>query len=159
MKFLLGLEVQQVRWAFLHHKKNMQKRSTPREPCVKLSKFDGEERVDAIRYRCLVGSLRYLTSTRPDILLSVGVVSRFMEEPVYSQWKALKRIPRYIQGTISFGTFYTKADDYKLIWYSDSDCCGDIDDRKSMGGIYVFHGKYRIYLAFKEATDRHTLGV
>lgn len=72
------------------------------EPGAKLLKFDGGECVEASRYRSLVGSLRYLTCTRLDISLSVGIVSQFMEEPVYSHWKALKRILRYIQGTVSF---------------------------------------------------------
>jgi hypothetical protein len=111
--------------------------STPMEPGAKLSKFDGGERVDASRYRSLVGSLRYLTCTRPDLSLSVGIINRFMEEPVYSHWKALKRILRYIQGMVSLGLFYSKAKDYKLVGYSDNDWCRDIDDRKSTSG-YVF---------------------
>ncbi|XP_039017289.1 secreted RxLR effector protein 161-like [Hibiscus syriacus] len=114
--------------------------STPMEPSAKLSKFDGGERVDASRYRSLVGSLRYLTCTRSDLSLSVGIASRFMEEPVYSHWKALKRILRYIQGTVSLGLFYSKAEDYKLVGYSDSDWCRDIDDRKSTSGYVFFMG-------------------
>jgi hypothetical protein len=55
--------------------------------------------VDASKYRSLVGSLRYLTCTRPDITYSVGIVSRFMEEPNHSHLKAIKRILRYIRGT------------------------------------------------------------
>ena len=70
--------------------------STPMEPGAKLSRYDGGDRVDPTRYRSLVESLRYLTCTRPDISYSVGVVSRFMEEPVNTHWKALKRILRYI---------------------------------------------------------------
>ncbi|CAJ2652499.1 unnamed protein product [Trifolium pratense] len=107
---------------------------------AKLSKFDGGERVEASKYRSLVGSLRYLTCTRPDISLSVGIVSRFMEEPVYSHWKALKRILRYIQGTVSLGMFYSRTEDYKLVGYSDSDWCGDVDDRKSTSGYVFFMG-------------------
>ena len=79
--------------------------SIPMEPGVKLSKYDEGERVDANRYWSLVGSLRYLTCTRPDLLLSVGIISRFMEELI-SHWKALKRVLRYIQGTVSLGLFY-----------------------------------------------------
>jgi len=114
--------------------------STPMEPGAKLSKFDGGERVDASKYRSLIGSLRYLTSARPDLSLSVGIVSRFMEEPVYSHWKALKRILRYIQGTVSLGLFYSTVEDYKLVGFSDSDWCGDIDDRKSTSGYVFFMG-------------------
>ncbi|KAE8671027.1 hypothetical protein F3Y22_tig00112000pilonHSYRG00251 [Hibiscus syriacus] len=153
MKFFLGLEVRQVETGIFvsqetyakeilkkYNMENCNPVSTPMEPGAKLSKFDGGERVDASRYRSLVGSLRYLTCTRPDLSLSVGIVSRFMEEPVYSHWKALKRILRYIQGTVSLGLFYSKAEDYKLVGYSDSDWCGDIDDRKSTSGYVFFMG-------------------
>jgi hypothetical protein len=111
--------------------------STPMEPGAKLSRYDGGDRVDSTRYRSLVGSLRYLTCTRSDISYSVGVVSRFMEELVYTHWKALKRILRYIRGTESLGLFFSRTDEYKLVGYSDSDWCGDIDDQKSTSG-YVF---------------------
>ena len=110
------------------------------EPGAKFSKYDEGERVDANRYRSLVGSLRYLTCTRLDLSLSVDIISRFMEEPIYSHWKALKRVLRYIQGTVSFGLFYSKTEDYKLVGYSDSDWCGDIDDRKSISGHVFFMG-------------------
>ena len=107
------------------------------EPGTKLSKFDGGERVDANKYQSLVGSLRYLTCSRPDLSLSVGVISWFIEEPIYSHWKALKRVLRYIQGTVSLGLFYSKVANYRLTGYSDSDWCEDIDDRKSTS-VYVF---------------------
>ena len=88
----------------------------------------------------MVGNLRYLICTKPDLSLSVGIISRFMEEPIYSHWKALKRVLRYIQGTVSLGLFYSKTEDYKLVGYSDSDWCGDIDDRKSTSGYVFFMG-------------------
>ena len=94
---------------------NCNPNSIPMEPGSKLSKFDGGERVDASRYRSLVGSLRYLTCTRSDLSLSVDIISRFMEEPVHSHWKVLKRVLRYIQGTVSLELFYSKAKDYKLV--------------------------------------------
>ena len=110
------------------------------ESGTKLSKFDGGDQVDASKYRSLVGSLRYLTSTRPDLLLSVGIVSRYMEEPSYSHWKVLKRILRYIRGTISLGLYYTKLNNYELVGYSDSDWCEDVDDRKSTSRYVFFMG-------------------
>ncbi|KAG6508046.1 hypothetical protein ZIOFF_033401 [Zingiber officinale] len=153
MKFFLGLEVRQGKTGIFvsqeAYAKEILKKykmescnpvSTPMEPGAKLSKFDGGERVDASKYRSLVGSLRYLTCTRPDLALSVGIVSRFMEEPVHSHWKALKRILRYIIGTVSLGLYYTNAADYKLVGYSDSDWCGDLDDRKSTSGYVFFYG-------------------
>lgn len=153
MKYFLGLEIRQEKTGIFvaqeTYAKEILKRNkmadcnpvlTPMEPGVKLSKFDGGERVDATKYRSVVGSIRYLTCTRPDLSFSVCIVSRFMEEPVYSHWKALKRILRYIQGTVSLGLFYSKAEDYKLVGYSDSDWCGDIDDRKSTSGFVFFMG-------------------
>ena len=108
---------------------------------TKLSKFEGGASVEANLYQSLVGSLRYLTCTRPDIPYSVGVLSRFMEDPKQSHWKAIKRILRYIQGTKSLGLIYTRTEDYKLLAYSDSDWCGDIDDRKSTSGYMFFMGE------------------
>ena len=63
-----------------------------------------------------------------------------MKEPIYSHWKALKRVLRYVQGTMSLGLFYSKTEDYKLVGYSDSDWYGDIDDRKSTSGYVFFMG-------------------
>lgn len=153
MKFFLGLEVRQGETGIFVSQETYAKEilkkykmadcnpvSTPMEPGAKLSKFDGGERVDASKYRSLVGSLRYLTCTRPDLSLSVGIVSRFMEEPVYSHWKALKRILRYVKGTESLGLFYSKTEEFKLLGYTDSDWCGDIDDRKSTSGYVFFMG-------------------
>ncbi|KAE8735514.1 hypothetical protein F3Y22_tig00000340pilonHSYRG00533 [Hibiscus syriacus] len=153
MKYFLGLEVRQENIGIFvsqeKYAKEILKRNkmedcnpvlTPMEPGAKLSKFDGGERVDATKYRSLVGSLRYLTCTRSDISYSVSVVSRFMEEPVYTHLKAVKRILRYIHGTESLGLFYTKAEDFMLVGYSDSDWCGDVDDRKSTSGYVFFLG-------------------
>ncbi|KAE8706666.1 hypothetical protein F3Y22_tig00110388pilonHSYRG00007 [Hibiscus syriacus] len=150
MKYFLGLEVRQENTGIFvsqeKYAKEILKRNkmedcnpvlTPMEPGAKLSKFDGGERVDATKYRSLVGSLRYFTCTRPDISYCVGVVSRFMEEPVYTHLKAVKRNLWYIRGTESLGLFYTKAEDFMLVGYSDNDWCGDVDDRKSKSG-YVF---------------------
>lgn len=103
---------------------------------MKLSRFEGQ--VNASNYRSLVGSLRYLTCTRPDIAYSVGILSRYMEDPRHSHLKAIKRILRYIRGTESLGLLYSKANGFKLVGYSDSDWCGDVDDRKSTSG-YVFY--------------------
>ena len=90
--------------------------------------------------KSLVGSLRYLTSTRPDILFAVGVVSRFMEAPTFTHMKAVKRILRYLKGTIDFELFYSPSNNFKLVGFCDSDFAGDIDDRKSTIGFVFFMG-------------------
>ncbi|CAL1381539.1 unnamed protein product [Linum trigynum] len=114
--------------------------STPAECGLKLSKDDKGEKVNSTKFRSLVGSLRYLTCTRPDILYAVGLVSRYMEAPTMSHWNAAKRILRYIKGTIDHGLLYTKSENFKLVGYCDSDWAGDVDDRKSTTGFVFFLG-------------------
>jgi len=63
---------------------------------MRFSKFEGEDQVNASKYCSLVGNLRYLTCTRSDIAYSVGIVSRFVEDPRCLHLKAIRRILRYI---------------------------------------------------------------
>ncbi|KAG6496141.1 hypothetical protein ZIOFF_043989 [Zingiber officinale] len=114
--------------------------NTPVECGVKLSKHDEEEKVDPTFFKSLVGSLRYLTCTRSDILYAVGLVSRYMEDPTTTHLKITKRILRYIKGTIDFGLLYSTSNHFKLEGYSDSDWGGDIGDRKSTTGFVFFMG-------------------
>ncbi|KAH9671981.1 hypothetical protein KPL70_017541 [Citrus sinensis] len=102
--------------------------------------FTGSEDIDPTFFKSFVGSLRYLTCTRPDILYAVGLVSRYMENPKTTHFKAAKRILRYIKGTTNFGLLYSFSNDYKLVGYSDSDWGGDVDDRKSTTRFVFFMG-------------------
>ena len=70
---------------------------------LKLSKFSSEPLVDATAYRSIVGSLRYLVNTRPDLAFAVGYVSRFLEEPREDHLVAVKHILRYVEGTKNWG--------------------------------------------------------
>lgn len=91
-------------------------------------------------FRQIVGSLRYLCNSRPDICYSVSVISKFMHDPKKSHLIAAKRIPKYIEGAMEFGLLFpngAKSEVNELIGYSDSDWCGDLTDRKSTSG-YVF---------------------
>uniref|UniRef100_A0A453B0H4 Reverse transcriptase Ty1/copia-type domain-containing protein n=1 Tax=Aegilops tauschii subsp. strangulata TaxID=200361 RepID=A0A453B0H4_AEGTS len=114
----------------------------PIEPRLKLSKRSEASAVDATEYRSVVGSLRYLVNTRPDLAYSVGIVSRFMEAPTTEHWAAVKHILRYIKGTTNFGCVYLreKKEMVELLGYSDSDLAGDVDDRKSTSGVAYFLG-------------------
>ena len=113
---------------------------TPMEQHLKLLPGKPELILDATKYRSLVGSLRYLVNTRPDLAFSVGMVSRFMETPNAEHWTAIKRIIRFVAGTIQYGCKYSKGADAALVGYSDSDHAGDLERRKSTSGIVFFLG-------------------
>jgi len=114
---------------------------TPMEPRLKLSKISDAPPVDATEYRGIVGSLRYLVHTRPDIAFAVGYVSRFMEAPTTEHLAAVKRILRYVAGTIDYGCCYKRAGaEAKLLGFSDADMGGDVDTRKSTTGVLFFFG-------------------
>ncbi|KAH9782617.1 hypothetical protein KPL71_008982 [Citrus sinensis] len=130
--------------------------STPVECGVKLSKHDEGENIYPTFFKSLVGSLRYLTCTRPDILYAIGLVSRYMENPKTTHFKAATRILRYIKGTTNFGLLYSFSNDYKLVGYSDNDWGRDVDDRKSTTG-FVLHGRYCFHMDVKEATNCHAI--
>lgn len=78
-----------------------------------------------------------MVATRPDIAFAVGVVSRYMERPTEANVNAVKRILKYVKGTINVGIKYVKGGDFELIGYSDADYAGDRMTRKSTSG-YVF---------------------
>ena len=103
-----------------------------------LSKDDEGEDVNPTLFKRLVGSLMYLTATRPDIMQGVSLISRFMETPKDTHWSVGKRILRYIAGTRDYGIMYASTEKKELIGYTDSDFAGSLDDRKSTSG-YVFH--------------------
>jgi hypothetical protein len=113
---------------------------TPMEQHLKLLPGKPELILDATKYRSLVGSLRYLVNTRPDLAFSVGMVSRFMETPNAEHWTAIKRIIRFVAGTIQYGCKYSKGANAVLVGYSYSDHAGDLERRKSTSGIVFFLG-------------------
>ncbi|XP_059638620.1 uncharacterized mitochondrial protein AtMg00810-like [Cornus florida] len=153
MAYYLGIEVKQMNDGIFIHQEGYAKEilnkfkmedcklvNTPMEVGIKLSRDEDGETVDPTFFKSLVGSLRYLTCTRLDILFVVGLVSRFMERPTITHFKAAKRILRYIKGTLDFGLFYSFTNDFKLVGYSDSDWARDLDDRKSTSGYCFFMG-------------------
>ena len=73
----------------------------------------------------IVGSLIYLSITLPDITFVVGILSRFMHHPCEGHWVAAKRVLKYLKGTQTYGTKYSKVLDFHLAGYSYSDFDGD----------------------------------
>ncbi|XP_014751130.1 uncharacterized protein LOC106865504 [Brachypodium distachyon] len=112
----------------------------PMEAKLKLSKQSDSPLVDQTMYRSLVGSLRYLVNTRPDLAYAIGIVSRFMESPTTEHMNAVKHILRYVQGSIDQGCYYArrKKEADWMEGFSDSDMAGDVDDRKSTTGVAFF---------------------
>lgn len=115
---------------------------TPMENRLKMTKKDNSAAVDATEYRSVVGSLRYLVNTRPDIAYAVGIVSRYMEALTSQHMVAVKHILRYVSGTVGYGCCYKRhgALEPELVGYSDSDLAGDVDDHKSTSGMVFFLG-------------------
>ncbi|KAK6153180.1 hypothetical protein DH2020_012819 [Rehmannia glutinosa] len=114
--------------------------STPMATNVKIDKDEKGKSVDESKYRGMIGSLLYLTASRPDILHAVCLCARFQSNPKESHLSAVKRIFRYLKGTIQYGLFYPKNEIFSLKGYSDSDYAGNIDDRKSTSGSCQFLG-------------------
>jgi hypothetical protein len=95
--------------------------------------------VDATLFKQVVGSLRFICNTRPDINYDVGSVSRFMSNPKTPHLIAAKRILRYLKGTKEYGLNFPTSDTegkMELEGFSDSDWCGDRDDRRSTSGYW-----------------------
>ncbi|KAK8571246.1 hypothetical protein V6N13_103375 [Hibiscus sabdariffa] len=151
MSYFLGVEVKQTEEGIFLSQKKYAKQilnkfrmkdckpvATPAETGMKLSVDSTREPMNPTLFKSIVGSLRYLTITRPDITYVVGFVSRFMENLKQDHWIVAKRILRYVKVTLDHGLFYKYSQNSKLVGYSNSDYGGDIDDRKSNFGC-LFH--------------------
>ena len=114
--------------------------STPLEPGKQFHELSDNERPANIHeYQKIIGCLTYVTTaTRPDLAAAVGILSKYMTKPSQEHWKGVKRILRYIKGTLNFGiTFQAKDQTCILTGYSDADWANDTETRRSRSG-YVF---------------------
>ncbi|GJW71104.1 putative reverse transcriptase, RNA-dependent DNA polymerase [Tanacetum coccineum] len=105
--------------------------STPMETHKPLLKDANGEDVDEHLYRSMIGSLMYLTSSRPNIMFAVCACARFQVNPKSSHLHAVKRIFRYLKGQPKLGFWYPKDSPFDLVAYTDSDYAGASLDRKS----------------------------
>nr|XP_028962156.1 uncharacterized protein LOC114826248 [Malus domestica] len=144
----LGMGVLQTEKSiFIHQKKYAQKLierfglkdckavATPLAMNERLSKIDGSEAANEREYRQIVGSLLYLTATRPDVMFAASLLARFMHNPTKKHMGTRKRVLRYIQGTIDFGIVFEKGKTTTLIGYCDNDWAGSDDDMRSTSGF------------------------
>ncbi|XP_069149993.1 secreted RxLR effector protein 161-like [Solanum lycopersicum] len=96
--------------------------------------------VNQTMYRGIIGSLLYLTASRPDIVYSIGMCARFQECPRDSHLKAAKHILRYLKKTRDLVLFYPVGDTFDLVGFADADFAGYQVDRKSTYGMNHFLG-------------------
>lgn len=112
--------------------------SNPTVPGMKIHSDAEGVLVDETYYKQIVGSLMYLTSTRPDLMYATSLLSRYMAKPTELHLQFAKRVLRYLKGTMNLVIFYKKGSQpEELEAYTDSDYAGDSEDRKSTSG-YVF---------------------
>lgn len=115
--------------------------TTPMATSPKLSLHTGIRFSDPTEYRSVVGSLQYLSFTRPDISFSVNRLSQFMDSPTMDHWNAVKRVLRYLAGTSDHGIFLKRGNSTTLHAFSDADWAGDADDYVSTNGYVVYIGQ------------------
>ncbi|CAL2279392.1 unnamed protein product [Prunus armeniaca] len=111
--------------------------TTPLVATEKLIKDDGSGATDEENYRKLVGSLLYLTATRPDVMYAASLLARYMHGPSNKHYGTAKRVLRYLKGTLDYGLMYEKGKKAVLMGYCDSDWGGSVEDSKSTSG-YAF---------------------
>nr|GEW99531.1 retrovirus-related Pol polyprotein from transposon TNT 1-94 [Tanacetum cinerariifolium] len=147
LNFFLGLQIKQMKDSiFFNQSKYIKERlkkfgledskpmKTPMSSDTKLRKDEECVSVDSNKYRGMIGSLLYLTASRPDIMFSVCLCARFQEASKTSHLEAVKRIFQYIKGTMYLGLWYPKGSGIETVVYVDSDHAGDYVDRKRTSG-------------------------
>lgn len=115
--------------------------TTPMATHPKLTLASGTTMLDPTEYRKVVGSLQYLSLTRPDISYAVNRLSQFMHQPTSEHWLAVKRLLRYLAGTASHGIFFHRNNNNSLHAFSDADWAGDMDNYVSTHANIVYIGK------------------
>ncbi|GKC43051.1 putative ribonuclease H-like domain-containing protein [Tanacetum coccineum] len=165
LTFFLGLQVKQNKAGiFISQDKyvaeilkkfdlvNVKTAITPMETKVALTKDEEAVDVDVHLYRSMIGSLMYLTASRPDIMYAVCVCSRFQVTPKTSHLNAVKRIFKYLKGKPHLGLWYPRESPFDLEAFSDSDYGGSNLDRKSTTGGCQFLGQRLISWQCKKQT-------
>ncbi|GJU74327.1 putative ribonuclease H-like domain-containing protein [Tanacetum coccineum] len=129
---------------------NVKAAITPMETKVPLTKDEEAIDVDVHLYRSMIGSLMYLTASRPDIMYAVCVCSRFQVTPKTSHLNAVKRIFKYLKGKPNLGLWYPKESPFDLEAFSGSDYSGSNLDRKSTTGGCQFSWTKTYLMEYKQ---------
>jgi hypothetical protein len=154
LTFFLGLQVDQLKDGFFIHQSKYVKDLLTRfnmtdckEAVTPIATNHGlcndkpnDPHVDATKYRAIIGSLMYLTASRPDIVFAVSKCARYQANPKESHMKAAKRILRYVKTKPRLGLWYPMYGSFDFVAYTDSDFGGDDSDRKSTSGGCQFLG-------------------
>ncbi|CAM8902523.1 unnamed protein product [Rhodiola kirilowii] len=153
MNYILGLQVTQKEdGIFISQSKyaknlikkfDLEKASHKRTPAathLKITKDDAGTKVDQTLYMSMIGSLLYLTVSRPDIANAVGVCARYQGNPKESHLLQVKRVIKYVYRTAEFGIWYTNDTNPSLVGYCDADLTGNAEDLKSTSGGCFFLG-------------------
>ncbi|GJS22708.1 hypothetical protein Tco_0451340 [Tanacetum coccineum] len=109
--------------------------------------------VDQTRFSSMVGSLMYLTASRPDLVFAICMCARYQASPTKKHLEALKRVFRYLRGTINWGLWYLKDTAMALTAYADKDHAGCQDTRRSKSGSAQFLGDKLILWMRSQLTD------
>ncbi|GJY73089.1 ribonuclease H-like domain, reverse transcriptase, RNA-dependent DNA polymerase [Tanacetum coccineum] len=125
----------------------------PMDPGTRLTKITEGTMVNSTEYRSLIGCLRYLLHTRPDLSYSVGLLSRFMQEPREQHMKAIRQVLRYVKGTKDYGITYKHNGGNKIHGFSDSSYGVNTQEGKGTTGIIFYYGESPIsWSTQKQAT-------
>ncbi|GJY91426.1 retrovirus-related pol polyprotein from transposon TNT 1-94 [Tanacetum coccineum] len=166
LKFLLaqgfsknprGIFINQSKYANEILKKFDLHKSDPVDtPMVERTKLDEDLSgipVDQTQYRSMIGSLMYLTASRPDLVFAVCMCARYQSKPTKKHLEAVKRVFRYLQGTINMGLWYPKDTAMALTAYADADHAGCQDTRRSTSGSAQFLGDKLVSWSSKKQTS------
>ncbi|GJU59506.1 retrovirus-related pol polyprotein from transposon TNT 1-94 [Tanacetum coccineum] len=125
-------------------------------PMVERTKLDEDLSgipVDQTQYRSMIGSLMYLTASRPDLVFAVCMCARYQSKPTKKHLEAVKRVFRYLQGSINMGLWYPKDTAMALTAYADADHAGCQDTRRSTSGSAQFLGDKLVSWSSKKQTS------